>query len=305
MDVSASTELTGHADQISAIAGHPTNPNYIATGALDKTVRLWDLRTKKSTSTITTPGANINLAYHPDGCVIAVGDKNENVSLLDGDRGVFLHTIKNGTVDREEVCILYSPKINELAWSPDGSMLLLPMGSGNISFLRTPDTPASLISDPKEICPWDLHPNWTRDLVRPTHPAAIFCIKWDRSGRLVATAAADSTINLWDAFDWTSRHIFSSFKFPSRSIDFSSDGEWLAAGGEDTEISLVSACYDSLQMSTASERIVHQIQVTATINTLAWHPFKPLLAYGGTETTAIYGSNTNTRSTPIWLYSVP
>jgi len=171
--------------------------------------------------------------------VIAVGDKNENVSLVDGERGVFLHTIKNGAVDREEVRISYSPKINELAWSPDGSMLLLPMGSGNFSFLRTPDTPASLTSDSTDMSQCALHPSWSRDLVRPTHPAAIFCIKWDRSGRLVATAAADSTINLWDASDWTLRRVFSSLKFPARSIDFSSDGEWLAAGGEDSEISLV------------------------------------------------------------------
>lgn len=235
--------------------------------------------------------------------MIAVGDKNENVSLIDGDLGVFLHTIKNGALDREEVRIFYSPKINELAWSPDGSMLLLPMGSGNISFLRTPDTPTSVMTDSNDMPQSSLHPSWTREFVRPTHPAAIFCIKWDRSGRLVATAAADSTITLWDADDWTSRRIFSSFKFPARSIDFSSDGEWLAAGGEDTEISLVRATYGSRKISTASERIVHQIPVTATINTLAWHPSKSLLAYGGTDTSASHPGTV--RSTPIWLYSVP
>lgn len=95
--------MAEHTDQISALASHPTNPNVIATGALDKTVRLWDIRLKKCTSTIVTPGPNINLAYSPDGSVLAVGDKNENVSLVDGNHGLFLHIIKNGTVDREEV----------------------------------------------------------------------------------------------------------------------------------------------------------------------------------------------------------
>lgn len=184
-------------------------------------------------------------------------------------------------------------------------MLLLPMGSGNISFLKTPDTPTSVISDSTETSQWSLHPSWSRVFVRPTHPAAIFCIKWDHSGRLVATAAADSTISLWDASDWTSRRIFSSFKFPARSIDFSCDGEWLAAGGEDAEISLVCANYSSPQISTASERIVHQIPVTATINTLAWHPSKFLLAYGGTDTSGNYPGTGGARSTPIWLYSDP
>ncbi len=55
----------------------------------------------------------------------------------------------------------------------------------------------------------------------------------------MATSAADRTIELWDAYEWTSERVFSSFKFPARSIDFSHDGEWLAAGGEDDEVHLV------------------------------------------------------------------
>lgn len=56
---------------------------------------------------------------------------------------------------------------------------------------------------------------------------------------LVATAAADSTIALWNTDEWTSAHVFSEFKYPSRSLGFSYDGEWLAAGGEDTEVHIV------------------------------------------------------------------
>ena len=57
--------------------------------------------------------------------------------------------------------------------------------------------------------------------------------------RLVATAAADSTVALWNADEWTNAHVFSEFKYPSRSLGFSHDGEWLAAGGEDTEVHIV------------------------------------------------------------------
>ena len=158
-----------------------------------------------------------------------MGDKSETVSLVNADQGTFLHKIKDGSLNREE--------INELAWSPDGTMLLLPMGSGTIGFLGAPDTPDT--HSEAATVPHGLHPSWHCVMHHQAHPAAIFCIKWDPTKRVVATAAADSTVAIWDASIWDCHHIFSDFKFPARSIDFSCDGEWLAVGGEDSHLSLV------------------------------------------------------------------
>ncbi|EDP44975.1 hypothetical protein MGL_0782 [Malassezia globosa CBS 7966] len=299
-DVRATTEFTGHSGQISAIACHPTDPHLFATGGIDRTVRVWDLRAPSSTKVISTPGSNINLAYHPQGRFLAVGDKSETVSLIDADQGCFLHKIKDGSIDREE--------INELAWSPDGSMLLLPMGSGTISFLRAPDTPeleadASTAANGLKQC-------WEQVMIHHAHPAAIFCVKWDPTERVVATAAADSTLALWDSALWDCSRVFSDFKFPLRTIDFSFDGEWLAVGGEDPDVAL-DILTRHLQISLAGERIVHRIPVSTTINSLAWHPSKPMLAYSGTDTSTSLGpgiaaTTGRAATTPvIWVYSIP
>ncbi len=45
----------------------------LATASADKTVRLWDTRSKEEVGKVATPGANINVAWHPDGRSIAVG----------------------------------------------------------------------------------------------------------------------------------------------------------------------------------------------------------------------------------------
>lgn len=228
-DMRASRELVGHKENIAAIACDPAHPELVATGSDDKSVRLWDIRSAKPVKVVSTPGSNINLAFHPEGRYLVAGDKNETVSLIDTAQGKIAHTIKNGMADRQE--------INELAWSPDGSLLLLPMGNGSVSFLRAPKAVSGAAPGSGE--DENAISNWERVLEQPSHPAAIFCIQWDPSARYVATAAADSTIALWEAADWTNLQVFSSLKYPARTLGFSHDGEWLASGGEDSEVSIV------------------------------------------------------------------
>ncbi|WFD33214.1 hypothetical protein MCUN1_000027 [Malassezia cuniculi] len=259
----------------------PTHPDLLATGSIDKTVRLWDLRMPQAARVVQTPGSNINLTYHPNGRYIALGDKSETVSCIDATQGEFLYTIKDGAIDRQE--------INELAWSPDGRYLLMPTGNGSVTFLDVPDAPDACARTHSSA----RHPDWKLAAEHFAHPATIFCLQWDPTSRLVATAAADSTIGLWNADEWTCAHVFSEFKYPARSLSFSHDGEWLAAGGEDTQVHI---------MSTATGNVAHRLDVTGATNAVAWHPSRQILAYSGSEPATVPAP---ARTPPIWLYSVP
>lgn len=106
---------------------------------------------------------------------------------------------------------------------------------------------------------------------------------------------------LWDAIEWDAVHVYSHFKVPPRCLDFSSDGEWLAVGGEGAYIELVRALLT--QFSMAAQRSAHKLPVSATINTLAWHPSQPVLAYGGTEPSSLSGHAA--RAPPVSLYTMP
>lgn len=83
-------------------------------------VRLWDLRTSKASKTVRTEGENINLAWSPDGLYLAVGNRDEVLSFIDARKGTVLKTIRCPT------------EVNEVKWSPSGSLFFLTLGSGKV-----------------------------------------------------------------------------------------------------------------------------------------------------------------------------
>ncbi|KAN0061804.1 hypothetical protein ACQY0O_005797 [Thecaphora frezii] len=261
VDVRASTELRGHSESVDQLAWCPISPEQIATASADKSVRLWDIRTAKATQVIPTPGSNINVAFHPHGHQIAVGDKADTISIIDVKMGKIVETIQDrGRGPVEE--------INEFTWSPDGSLFLLTSGTGSVHIhdARAPLDEERPIKAPST--------RWERVHTVVAHTANVFCIEMDPMSRYMATASADSMIGLWDTQEWMSVRMSGSLSFPARSLSFSHDGEFLAAGGEDPWIDI---------SSVATGNTVHKIPVTGMINTLAWHPSKLMLAYAGDE----------------------
>ncbi|EPQ28604.1 uncharacterized protein PFL1_03907 [Pseudozyma flocculosa PF-1] len=262
VDVRASTELRGHTESVDQLAWSPTAPDQIATASADKSVRIWDIRSAKATQVISTPGSNINIAYHPHGHQVAVGDKADTISIIDVKMGRIVETVQDRSRGPVE-------EINEFTWSPDGSLFLLTSGTGSIH-----------IHDARNPLEGDANTakgaatRWSRLHTMVAHTANVFCIEMDPSSRYMATASADSMIGLWALDEWMSVRMSGSLSFPARSLSFSHDGEFLAAGGEDPWIDI---------SSVATGNTVYKLPVTGMINTLAWHPSKLYLAYAGDE----------------------
>ena len=88
---------------------------------------------------------------------------------------------------------------------------------------------------------------------------------------------------------------------PIRSVGFSSDGEYLAIGGEDHHVDIVSLCLLKAVLLVAPRRDIltslswpseahvetgkslHALPTPAPCNTLSWHPARPYLAYACDE----------------------
>ncbi|KAJ3033078.1 hypothetical protein HDV00_006810 [Rhizophlyctis rosea] len=248
-NIKDSLELKGHTGDISQLAWDPVHADLLATACTDKSIRIWDVRTAKST-TIPTSGENINVTWSPDGKFIAVGNKEDTVSFIDPRGGA---DAKQKTYVKQS--LRYDGvEINEITWNHGGDLFFMTTGQGKIKILDFPD----------------LKPAY--EFV--AHTANCYCIEFDPKGRYFATGGADAIVCLWDMDDFVCVRTYGQLEWPVRTISFSSDGELIASGSEDNFIDV---------SAVETGELIHTLQCDAAMNSVAWHPHKQLLAYAGDD----------------------
>lgn len=245
---------------------HATLPDLLSTASGDKTVRIWDVRAGKCSTTVNTKGENINITWSPDGNTIAVGNKEDLVTFID---------TRTHKIRAEEQ---FNFEVNEIAWNNTSDLFFLTNGQGCIHVLSYPDLELQHMLK--------------------AHPGTCICIEFDPTGKYFATGSADALVSLWDAeelaclvrkffnfticiyfffalyFDVftlkTKQRIFSRLDWPVRTISFSHDGRLLASASEDLIIDIG---------DTETGEKIADISVDAATFTVAWHPKQYLLAY--------------------------
>jgi THO complex subunit 3 len=199
-------ELKGHTSSVHQLCWDPTNAERLATASADKTVKVWDTRTGKCSQNIKTHGANLNIAWSPDGGYIAVGNKLDQVTLIDTRKYETMKTLQ------------FSIEINELAWSKETDFLLLTTGRGGVEVLRWPSL--------DRVC--TLH----------AHTANCYCLKFSPRGEYFAVGSADALVSVWDFEEMACIRTFGRLQWPIRTVSFSYDSKIIASASEDLVIDL-------------------------------------------------------------------
>ncbi|TYJ51697.1 hypothetical protein B9479_007717 [Cryptococcus floricola] len=102
------------------------------------------------------------------------------------------------------------------------------------------------------------------------YAASLLSLSFDPLGRWFAVGGQDALLSLIDARDWICEKNWDVCTSAIRHTAFSSDGEFIAVGGDDLFIYI---------LSTHASQVVSKIPIPATLNCLVWHPTKNILAW--------------------------
>ncbi|EDQ91206.1 uncharacterized protein MONBRDRAFT_23390 [Monosiga brevicollis MX1] len=232
-------KLEGHTSAVDQVAFHPQNTNILASASDDKSVKLWDVRAKqRETTSVTTDDGNINLKWHPDCNLLAVGNRSDVITLFDTRTWQALTTKQ------------YEIEVNGLSWNNDATGFFLTTGRGSVRVLH-PETLEPLCED------------------LTAHTSNCLSIEFSPCGRYFATGSADATVSLFDAHELICFRTHNSLDGVARSIGFSYDGDVFAACSPQDHLDLI---------HTESDAVLHSIKTGKESNAVTWHPTKHMVA---------------------------
>ncbi len=194
----------GHTGPITTIGFSP-DEKLLATVAIDRHARLWDVATGRTVAQLPLPvGGGRHLSFDGDGKRLAVGAADRTVRVFDVASAKQVGQIEHGF-----------PLVTTFSLARDGKTLYL--ATSGESVVRSYDVGSG------------------KELSSPTgHTGAISALAWSPDGKALATAgSADRSIILWDAAGKRLHQLPALEVYSTNYLQFSPDGKALLSFGSD------------------------------------------------------------------------
>ncbi|MBN3961492.1 AAA-like domain-containing protein, partial [Nostoc sp. NMS8] len=240
--------LEGHSDWVYSVVFSPDGKT-LASASRDKTIKFWNLDTRKQITTLRGRDWVYRVVFSPDGKTLASASTDKTIKLWNLDT-------------RKEIITLsgHSNSVNSVVFSPDGKTLasastdktiklwnldtrkeiITLSGHSNSvnSVVFSPDgkTLASASTD-KTIKLWNL--DTRKEIITLSgHSNSVNSVVFSPDGKTLASASTDKTIKLWNLDTRKEITTLSGHSNSVNSVVFSSDGKTLASASADKKIKL-------------------------------------------------------------------
>lgn len=254
-------ECRGHTDNIEVLLGSPTSEHIFASAGVDCCFNAYDTRTGRD------PMFSVTL---DSPCLFGAWTPDGNAIAI-GSSSNNLYII-DSLSQKITKTLPFDHEVNQFCWSIDGKWLFIATGQGTVDVMEWPS----------------MKKYWTLG----KHMRACMGVARDPKDKFIAVTSMDTMVSVWDAQTLSNIHTIDRFRTPVHIAEYSCDGEFLALAGDSPGIEINEASSGILR---------HTIPTTSSINYMAWHPKKPLLAY--TPNAPKYPSSDFQPPTCVWGFS--
>jgi len=187
---------------------------YLACGAEDRTVKLWDIEKQEMHHTFTGHNMDIySVDYSQDGKFIVSGSGDKKAKIWDVERKQCLYTLGNDEVGPKD-------GVTSVAISPDGRLV----AAGSLD---------------RVVRLWDAQTGYFLERYEG-HSDSVYSVAFSPDGKSLASGSLDRTLKLWDLSESRSRSqcrsTFSGHSDFVLSVAFSANGDWLISGSKDRTV---------------------------------------------------------------------
>jgi len=198
---------------IRSVCFSPDN-KYLAAGAEDKTVKVWDIEHKRIHHTFVGHELDIySLDFSRNGNLIVSGSGDKKAKIWDIEKGECVFTLGNDEIGPHD-------GVTSVAFSPDGRYV----AAGSLDRI---------------VRLWDATTGYFVERFEG-HLDSVYSVAFSPDGKTLASGSLDKTLKLWDVQGPRSRtrcrSTFAGHKDFVLSVAFSPDGNWLISGSKDRSV---------------------------------------------------------------------